>query len=164
MYAQASSSPLHFLSSPLLTSIPPVRYDDKGRQAHFVESPIQRRERLAFIKRREWAQRVSTWIEESQFVNDSYKQDVLYDSAISMSQQKALWDVPDFQATDNEPYIIYSSSSNSSPSSPSSSTSALSDDSSPSMSPRVSKSSRRISHSRHRHRSLSSINEEPEEH
>jgi len=174
MYTQASSSttiaPLDFLSSPLITYIPPIRYDDRGRQIHYVESTVQRQERVAFIRKREWARRVSAWVEESQSVNDHYNQDVLYDSAMSTSgtKPKVTWDVLSIPEStneyydDNEPYIIYSSSS---PSSPSSSSSVLSDEAaSPSSSPTSSKfSSRRSPRPRRRHLSLSSINEEPEE-
>jgi hypothetical protein len=194
MYTQASSSttiaPLDFLSSPLITYIPPIRYDDRGRQIHYVESTVQRQERVAFIRKREWARRVSAWVEESQSVNDHYNQDVLYDSAMvrtttsaqresrhlsisslqstSGTKPKVTWDVLSIPEStneyydDNEPYIIYSSSS---PSSPSSSSSVLSDEAaSPSSSPTSSKfSSRRSPRPRRRHLSLSSINEEPEE-
>jgi hypothetical protein len=184
MYAHASSStkaPLDFLSSPLITYIPPIRYDEKGRQIHYVESAVQRRERVAFIRKREWARRVSAWIEQSRSVDDLYNGEVLYDSALvssSTSRRGASSEVYCPQSTsksqvtsipesaeeyydDNEPYIIYSAS----PSSPSSSTSALSDESaSPSSSPTSSRfSPRRSPRPRRRHLSLSSINEEPEE-
>jgi hypothetical protein len=175
MYTQASSStslataPLDFLSSRPITYIPPIRYDEKGRQIHYVESAVQRQERLAFIRKREWARRVSAWIQESQSVDEHYNKDVLYDSTMSTSgtKSKVTWDVvsipeaPEEYYDDNEPYIIYSSS----PSSPSSSTSALSDEgSSPTSSPTSSKlSQRRSPRPRRRHLSLSSINEEPEE-
>ncbi|KAF6749619.1 hypothetical protein DFP72DRAFT_852470 [Ephemerocybe angulata] len=36
--------------SPIITFIPSSRFDDKGRQMQFVESDIQRQERLAFLK------------------------------------------------------------------------------------------------------------------
>jgi hypothetical protein len=38
---------------PIITSIQPTRYDEKGRQVHYIESAVQRRERLAFLKKRE---------------------------------------------------------------------------------------------------------------
>jgi len=169
MYTQASpstSAPRHFIPSPLITYIPPIRYDDKGRQIHYVESAVQRQERVAFIRKREWARRVSSWIQESRSVNEHYYQDVLYDSAMSTSgtNPKVAWNVLSIPESkeeycdDNEPYIIYSSS----PSSPSSSSSILSDDGpSPSSGPTSSKHSSR--RPRRRHLSLSSINEEPEE-
>ena len=182
--SSSSSAPLHFLPSPV-TYIPPIQYDQMGRQIHYLESAVQRQERIAFIKKREWARRVSTWIQESRSVDEHYYRDVLYDSAMvnystlgrgadfnkpcpqSTSKPKVTWDTisipesPEEYYDDNEPYIIYSSS----PSSPSSSTSALSDESaSPSPSPTSSKfPQRRSPRPRRRHLSLSSINEEPEE-
>ena len=188
MYTQASSSstvPLGFASSLPITYIPPIRYDENGRQIHYVESVLQRQERVAFIKKREWARRVSAWIQESRSVDEHYNRDVLYDSAMvntsysqrgvdfdtscpqSTSKPKVTWDtlsipeLPEESYDDNEPYIIYSSS----PSSPSSSTSALSDEcASLSSSPTSSKiPQRRSPRPRRRHLSLSSINEEPEE-
>jgi hypothetical protein len=35
----------------IITSIQPTTYDEKGRQVHYIESPVQRRERLAFVKK-----------------------------------------------------------------------------------------------------------------
>lgn len=40
--------PTHF-GAPFITTIPEVRYDSKGRQMSFVESDVQRLERLAFV-------------------------------------------------------------------------------------------------------------------
>ncbi|KAH6904487.1 hypothetical protein BKA70DRAFT_536400 [Coprinopsis sp. MPI-PUGE-AT-0042] len=37
-------------SSSVITSIPAARFDDRGRQLQFVESPEQQRERLAMLK------------------------------------------------------------------------------------------------------------------
>lgn len=36
--------------STIITFIPPSRFDERGRQMQFVESDVQRQERLAFIK------------------------------------------------------------------------------------------------------------------
>ncbi|KIM90020.1 hypothetical protein PILCRDRAFT_812823 [Piloderma croceum F 1598] len=165
--SSSSSAPFNFVSSPLVTYIPPIRYDEKGRQIDYIESAAQRQERIAFIKKREWARRVSSWIQQSRSVDEHYHRDVLYDSAMSTSKPKVTWDTisipesPEEYYDDNEPYIIYSSS----PSSPSSSTSTLSDENaSPLSSPTSSKfPQRRSPRPRRRHLSLSSINEEPEE-
>lgn len=183
-----SPAPLEFLSSPYITSIPPIHYDSKGRQTQYVETSIQRHERVAFLRKREWARRVSAWIEHSESVSEDYRRDVLYDSAMvhrsvpnskqdphsdmssvhSQSTQtarpKVTWDISVPEYDDNEPYIFYSSSS--STSSPSSSSSGLGDElSSPSTSP-----TRQHLHPypmakthRRQRSSLSSINEEPEE-
>lgn len=35
---------------PIITFIPESRFDERGRQLHFVESDVQRQERLAFLK------------------------------------------------------------------------------------------------------------------
>ena len=162
--------------------------NSKDRQMQFVETPIQRHERIAFIRRREWARRVSAWIDNSNSVSDDYRRDVLYDSAMvhrSLLQvhswsilwhssqntqptppKSTSWDIPLPKYDDDEPYIIYSSSGNSSTSSPSSSNSALSDDSSsPSTSPmRPHPPPYPMAKAPRRKRSsLSSINEEPEE-
>lgn len=177
-----SSTPDFLSGAPYITSIPPIQYDAKGRQIQYVETPLQRRERLAFLRKREWARRVSSWIEESgsENVDEHYGRDVLYDSAQSISAAaarppKVTWDVlsiPEASASDlssyandpeSEPYIIYSSS----PSSPSSSTSSLTldrDGSESPSSPALKFPSSRTRH-RRRHSSLSSINEvqEPEE-
>lgn len=40
-------------------------YDARGRQKTFVESLAQRRERIEFLKRREWARRVTEWVRET---------------------------------------------------------------------------------------------------
>lgn len=180
--------PLKFLSSPYLSSIQPIHYDSKGRQMEYVESAIQRRERVAFVRRREWAKRVSAWIENSDSVSEDYRRDILYDSAMvhrsmpnskqdlysdtssalsqstQSSRPKTAWEISLPEYDDDEPYVIYSSGS--SASSPSSSNSSFSDESSsPSTSP-----TRQHLHpypmaKTHRRKwsSLSSIDEEPEE-
>jgi len=165
----------YFLSPPFMTAmITPVQYDEKGRQIKYVESAFQRQERVAFLKKRAWARRVSTWIKQSQLGDDRHSERVvLYDSALSTSghRPKVAWnntisipESPEEYIDENEPYIIYSSSSSSS-GSPSSSTSALSDEAtSPATRHHASrKSSPRRSPRLRRHLSLSSINEEPEE-
>ncbi|EAU87602.1 hypothetical protein CC1G_09699 [Coprinopsis cinerea okayama7 len=41
-----------FLSTPVITYIPGSRYDERGRQLQFVESDVQRQQRLALLKGR----------------------------------------------------------------------------------------------------------------
>jgi hypothetical protein len=81
MYSSATFPALDY-TSPSMAPISPIRYDDKGRQVDYVESALQRQERVAFIRKREWARRMSAWIQQSQFVNEHYNRDVLYDSAM----------------------------------------------------------------------------------
>lgn len=54
-----------------LTGMAP-RYDAFGRQHPFVESALQRRERAAFLAKREWARRVTSWIEHTQGAEQAY--------------------------------------------------------------------------------------------
>jgi len=158
----------NLLSSPLMSYTPSIRHDEKGRQIQYVETEVQRRERMEFIRKREWARRVSAWIQESQSGDDYYHQDLLYDSAMSAftTYSTVTTDGPSIPSSedyydDHDGYIIYSSS----PSSPSSSTSTLTEESiSPSSSPTSCKPwPRRSPRPTRRHPSLSSINEEPEE-
>lgn len=58
-----SSVALYLRSSPILFSQSPS-YDDKGRQLPFNESPLQRRERHAFVKSLQWRRNVATWMHE----------------------------------------------------------------------------------------------------
>lgn len=104
----------------------------RGRQAQYTESASQRRERVEFLRKREWARRVAEWIRET-----SARQDVLsfghsgsfaspfsqdLDSPrLSSSSTSSLPLSRDSSDDDDEPYIIYSSS-------PSSSLSSLSDE------------------------------------
>ncbi|KIK09556.1 hypothetical protein K443DRAFT_671457 [Laccaria amethystina LaAM-08-1] len=50
------------LSSPYSSLLSSTRYDDKGRQLHFIETGDQRRERIEFSKmfRSEWAEQDSS--------------------------------------------------------------------------------------------------------
>lgn len=67
------SSPLDFLLPgylpPLGLSQPishlQLQYSDNGRMLPFVETPSQRRERVAFVRKREKSRRVSAWIAEA---------------------------------------------------------------------------------------------------
>ncbi|KAF9238675.1 hypothetical protein BU15DRAFT_75121 [Melanogaster broomeanus] len=112
---------------------PPV-YDTRGRQRTFVESEAQRKERIEFLKRREWARRVTEWVRET----NSQKNDTAFgrsrpfplspvqDSGLltHMSSTPQASVVPFPQVEEEEPYIIYSSS-------PTSSLSSLSEDTTP---------------------------------
>ena len=61
-----------FPAAPVITALPPARYDAFGRQHPFVESELQRRERIAFLRKREWARRVSSWIQHTQGAEHAY--------------------------------------------------------------------------------------------
>ncbi|EGO02925.1 hypothetical protein SERLA73DRAFT_176394 [Serpula lacrymans var. lacrymans S7.3] len=137
-FAPASQGSPDFYSSlatdfsSYITPIPAPPYDMRGRQAQYTESASQRRERVEFLRKREWARRVAEWIRET-----SARQDVLsfgrsgplatpfgqdLDSPrLSSSSTSSLPLSRDSSDDDDEPYVIYSSS-------PSSSMSSLSDD------------------------------------
>lgn len=71
----ACDSPLHMstsLTDPLPDNSPPV-YDARGRQKNFVESAVQRRERIQFLKQREWVRRVTEWVRETNAQKDSVR-------------------------------------------------------------------------------------------
>lgn len=106
-------------------------YDVRGRQQHFIETAQQRKERIEFLKKREWARRVAEWIRAT-----SARQDVMTfgcsGSLAASSQMPENSDITRLTTSasslslssgeeEEEPYIIYSSS-------PSSSMSSLSDD------------------------------------
>ena len=47
------------------SSDPTPVYDPRGRQKNFVESAMQRKERIEFLKQREWVRRVTEWVKET---------------------------------------------------------------------------------------------------
>ncbi|OAX34658.1 hypothetical protein K503DRAFT_724168 [Rhizopogon vinicolor AM-OR11-026] len=128
--------PVHDLLTPSSCSVatplhsPP--YDVRGRQQQFIETAQQRKARLEFLKKREWARRVAEWIRET-----SARQDVMTfgctGSLAASSSRPDCGKVPRYtipaspqplpsrEEEEEEPYVIYSSS-------PSSSMSSLSDD------------------------------------
>jgi hypothetical protein len=87
-------------NTPFLTPIEPTRYDEKGRQIQYKESELQRRERLAFLQRRQWVNRVTMW------VNDSANTPPIHDTRV----QNMSLDLADYYDEPNaEPYVLYSS-------------------------------------------------------
>lgn len=52
---------------------PNVPYDPRGRQKNFVESAMQRKERIEFLKQREWVRRVTEWLRETNAQNYSVR-------------------------------------------------------------------------------------------
>ncbi|KIJ60907.1 hypothetical protein HYDPIDRAFT_31785 [Hydnomerulius pinastri MD-312] len=134
--AYPSLNDYHFPNSGLVSfsnDAAPV-YDTRGRQKHFVESSAQRRERIEFLKRREWARRVAEWVRETSSRKDvttfgcsrpfpsSPVQEVGFKAQIYSTPQASV--IPFPQVEEEEPYIIYSSS-------PTSSLSSLSEDTTP---------------------------------
>ncbi|KAG2344650.1 hypothetical protein BDR05DRAFT_961566 [Suillus weaverae] len=118
-------------SHPVTTPVYSPPYDVRGRQQHFIETAEQRKERIEFLKKREWARRVAEWIRAT-----SARQDVMSfgcsGSLAAASPMPENGDVTRLAASasslslslseeEEEPYVIYSSS-------PSSSMSSLSDD------------------------------------
>jgi hypothetical protein len=59
-------------SQPVTTPVYSPPYDVRGRQQHFIETAQQRKERIEFLKKREWARRVAEWIRAT-----SARQDVV---------------------------------------------------------------------------------------
>jgi hypothetical protein len=59
-------------SHPVTTPVYSPPYDVRGRQQHFIETAQQRKERIEFLKKREWARRVAEWIRAT-----SARQDVV---------------------------------------------------------------------------------------
>lgn len=76
MSPYSSGYPVHDLlvASPCSSTTPlhTPPYDVRGRQQQFVETAQQRKARLEFLKKREWARRVAEWIRET-----SARQDVV---------------------------------------------------------------------------------------
>lgn len=118
-------------SHPVTTPVYSPPYDVRGRQQHFIETAQQRKERIEFLKKREWARRVAEWIRAT-----SARQDVMTfgcsgslaasspmpdNSSAIRSTASASSLSPSSSEEEEEPYVIYSSS-------PSSSMSSLSDD------------------------------------
>ncbi|KAF8551549.1 hypothetical protein OG21DRAFT_1486881 [Imleria badia] len=106
-------------------------YDTHGRQKNFVESTMQRRERIEFLKQREWVRRVTEWVRETSAQKDApffgrSSRSCLpfsYQDVGTASQPSAI-PFPCAEEEEEEPYIIYSSS-------PSSSLSSLSEEITP---------------------------------
>ncbi|KAG2151037.1 uncharacterized protein EDB93DRAFT_1249533 [Suillus bovinus] len=120
-------------SHPVTTPVYSPPYDVRGRQQHFIETAQQRKERIEFLKKREWARRVAEWIRAT-----SARQDVMsFGCSGSLAATSSMQDNShgarltssassislSSSEEEEEPYVIYSSS-------PSSSMSSLSDDSS----------------------------------
>lgn len=122
-------------------------YDVHGRQKTFVESAIQRRERIEFLKQREWIRRVTEWVRETNAQKYSvrlphpFHRSPLYRRVASqpifgrsfppfssqdagVAPQPSIIPFPCAEEEEEEPYIIYSSS-------PSSSLSSLSEEVTP---------------------------------
>ncbi|KAG8215317.1 hypothetical protein J3R82DRAFT_8908 [Butyriboletus roseoflavus] len=112
----AYDSPLHMSdnTTPL--------YDTRGRQKGFVESTVQRRERIEFLKQREWVRRVTQWVRETNAQKDSPIFGRSGRSFIPFPNQDTALGSQAFaipfprveEEEEEEPYVIYSSSPNSS--------------------------------------------------
>jgi hypothetical protein len=51
-------------------SSPTPAYNTHGRQTTYVENTMQRRERIEFLKQREWIRRVTEWVRETNAQKD----------------------------------------------------------------------------------------------
>ncbi|CCM00704.1 uncharacterized protein FIBRA_02744 [Fibroporia radiculosa] len=150
-----------------------VHYDSKGRLGKFEETAAQRRERVEFLRRREWTRRIAEWIEHS--ANSQELAHITHSWADILAAADAVDDLDDtasspytLEEPEPEPYIIYTASPRSGSFScsipsytPPSPAHTL-----PSPAPRSSHSQPRRKRSgglpRSRHSSLSSISEEEE--
>ena len=52
---------------------PTTFYDTRGRQKTYIESAMQRKERIEFLKQREWIRRVAEWVKETNAQNYSVR-------------------------------------------------------------------------------------------
>ncbi|KII90111.1 hypothetical protein PLICRDRAFT_29224 [Plicaturopsis crispa FD-325 SS-3] len=113
-----------------LSPIKPSRFDAKGRQIQFVETPEQKCLRQQFVHRREWARRVSAWVSGREAEAEHLKhpisprptsaRDLSYMQNMSDPRaHDALHIEHHFDESEDEPYIFYTSSPSSSASSPS---------------------------------------------
>lgn len=120
----SSNDPLDDNPSPL--------YDARGRQQGFAESTVQRRERIEFLKQREWVRRVTEWVRETNAQKDSVRATSprrfpFPSHSLSQRSGRSFLPFPNQDATlasaipfprveeeEEEPYVIYSSSPNSS--------------------------------------------------
>jgi len=101
-------------------------YDTRGRQRTYIESAMQRKERIEFLKQREWVRRVAEWVKETNAQNYSpnYGRSSRSYSPFSYPDPAVGSAIPFPCVEEEEPYIIYSSS-------PSSSLSSLSEEITP---------------------------------
>ncbi|KAF8125617.1 hypothetical protein EV363DRAFT_1225658 [Boletus edulis] len=96
-------------------------HDPHGRQKNFAESAIQRKERIEFLKRREWVRRVAEWVRETSVQKDypifgrSSRSCFPFSSRdAGIVSQPSIIPFPCAEEVEEEPYVIYSSSPNSS--------------------------------------------------
>ncbi|KAF8999774.1 hypothetical protein BDQ17DRAFT_1328045 [Cyathus striatus] len=55
-----------FYGVPIVTSLPTVRYDERGRLMKYNETEMQRREREAFVYKKQLQQKISAWVDSQQ--------------------------------------------------------------------------------------------------
>ncbi|OBZ74649.1 hypothetical protein A0H81_05438 [Grifola frondosa] len=152
--------------------------DERGRQRKFVENLVQRRERVEFLRRREWTRRISAWIDQSTVASDAQTRQPLayaWEDVLAAADADAsgsfygdtrrlpdVIDETDEPGPECAPYVIYTASPR--PRSPSQTGQDIESETSYSPSSTASPVARRGSwrgaHSRHS--SLSSISEEDE--
>lgn len=119
-------------------------YDTHGRQKNYSESVVQRKERIEFLKQREWVRRVTEWVRQTNAQKDlvrktfftPYRHSYFKKSILGRSARShfplpyhdpgltSAIPFPCVEEEEEEPYIIYSSS-------PSSSLSSLSEEITP---------------------------------
>jgi len=101
-------------------------YDTHGRQKNYIESVVQRKERIEFLKQREWIRRVTEWVREtnaqkySSILGRSARSHFPLDAGVTSAIPFPCVE----EEEEEERYIIYSSS-------PSSSLSSLSEEITP---------------------------------
>jgi len=87
----------------------PVQYDERGRQKKYMESDAQRRERVEFLRRREWTRRIAEWINDSATVKSKGQPLYSFEDLLAAAEQHHLARPP-ASADSDEPYVIYTAS------------------------------------------------------
>jgi len=107
--------PSHF-GAPFLTTIPDVRYDSKGRQLGFIESEVQRLERLAFVNASKSRSNSPSQSPRSsgasspsgmKLISEPYG-DPIELMANRLAEELMMHSSDEFSFSDEEPHILYS--------------------------------------------------------
>ncbi|KAH9476987.1 hypothetical protein JR316_0010903 [Psilocybe cubensis] len=112
--------PSHF-GAPFVTALPEVRYDSKGRQLGFVESDVQRLERIAFINASKSRSSSPTQSPRSSGASSPSRMKLIsepYGDPIELMANRLaeefMLSSDEFSSSDEEPFVLYSTSPSSS--------------------------------------------------
>ncbi|PPQ77887.1 hypothetical protein CVT25_015374 [Psilocybe cyanescens] len=108
--------PSHF-GAPFITAIPEIRYDNKGRQMGFIESDVQRLERLAFVSASKSRSNSPTQSPRSSGASSPSRMKLIsepYGDPIELMANRLaeefMFSSDEFSSSDEEPHILYSTS------------------------------------------------------